>query len=57
MYIDNNANNVVIDVIIVLAKVSLIDKLATSLILIFVYFNKFSYSIINNYCVIHRIIT
>ena len=42
IYIENNANNVVIDVIIVLAKVSLIDKLETSLILIFVNLNKFS---------------
>ena len=35
MYFENNC----------LANVSLIDKLETSLILIFVYLNKFSYSI------------
>ena len=39
---DNRANSVVIEVMMVLANVSLIDRLEISLILILVYFNKFS---------------
>ena len=41
-FIEIKANKVVTDVITVLAKVSLMDKFEISLILIFVYLNKFS---------------